>query len=57
MIEVYKDILNPAEYEVLETTFTSDEFSWYFSPHHLDSKFNPEEPDNKTADYGAEIIA
>ena len=45
MVEVYKDILNPAEYEVLETTFTSDEFSWYFSPHHLDSKFNSEEPD------------
>ena len=46
MVEVHKDALSPIEYSAIESNFVdNDEVPWYFSPHHLDSAFRPDEPD------------
>jgi len=42
-IDVHKNVLSENDYEALESVITSDEFAWYFSPHHLENEFQPDE--------------
>ena len=42
-IDVHKNVLGQNDYEALESAITSDEFAWYFSPHHLENEFQPDE--------------
>ena len=42
-IDVCKNVLSSNHYEKLESAMTSDEFPWFFSPHHLKSEFQPNE--------------
>ncbi len=44
-VEVHENVLSLSDYQDLEDWIASDKCAWYFSPHHLESKLNPKEPD------------